>query len=133
MKFTLKKILFASPPFTLAQSLGPTPPPRPKSYAKWQAYTRQKGKGYTSQNGKQYLVLGVGYVGYANQVGVSKLGAGRCWLCWLSKTNRQHSQHHAAVCAQRFAGGWRLLAMLALLTPVLNRSKVFINLRHASC
>jgi len=76
--------------------------------------------------------LGVGYVGYANQVGVSKLGAGRCWLCWLSKTNRQHSQHHAAVRAQRFAGGWRLLAMLALLTPVLNRSKVNINLRHAS-
>ena len=78
---------------------------------------------YASQNGKHYLVLGVGYVGYANHV-----GAGRCWLCWLSKTNRQHSQHHAAVCAQRFAGGWRLLAMLALLTPVLNRSKVFVSI-----
>ena len=126
--FYIKKILFVAPTFTLAQSLGPTPPPRPKPYTKWQAYTRQKGKVYTSQNDKHYLVLGVGYVGYANHV-----GAGSCWLCWLSKTNRQHSQHHAAVCAQRFAGGWRLLAMLALLTPVLNRSKVFINLRHASC
>jgi hypothetical protein len=34
--------------------------------------------------------------------------------------------------AQRFAVGWRLLAMLAVLTPVLNRYKVNINLRHAS-
>ena len=64
------------------------------------------------QNGKHYLVLGVGYVGYANQVGVGKLGlagvgyvgypkqtaniantmqrcarsvlrrVGGCWLCW---------------------------------------------------
>jgi hypothetical protein len=118
LDFILKKILFVAPPFTLAQPLGPTPSPLGQN---------------PTQNGKQYLVLGVGYVGYANQVGVSKLGAGRCWLCWLSKTNRQQCQHHAAVRAQRFAGGWRLLAMLAVLTPVLNRSTVFINLRHASC
>jgi hypothetical protein len=54
MDFILKKILFVAPPFTLAQSLGPTPPPpRPKFYAKWQAYTRQKDKGYASQIGKR--------------------------------------------------------------------------------
>jgi len=111
--FYIKKILFVAPPFTLAHRVGPTPSPLAENHG---------------QNGKHYLVLGVGYVGYANQVGVSKLGAGRCWLCWLSKTNRQHSQHRAAVRAQRFTGGWRLLAMLALLTPVLNRSKVFVSI-----
>jgi len=93
----IKKILFVAPPFTLAQSLGPTPSPLAENH---------------DQNGKHYLVLGVGYVGYANQVGVDKLGlvgvgyvgypkqtaniantmqrcarsglrwVGGCWLCW---------------------------------------------------
>jgi hypothetical protein len=50
----IKKILFVAPPFTLAQSLGPTPSPWLKSYTKWQAIP--------SQNGKE---LSVGIVGYA--------------------------------------------------------------------
>lgn len=53
MDFILKKILFASPPFTLAQSLGPTPPPSAKILRKMASIT--------------WSGL-VGIVGYANMV-----------------------------------------------------------------
>jgi len=95
VNFILKKILFVAPPFTLAHRVGPTPPPWLKSYAKWQAYSRQKGKGYASQNGK----------GNASQNGkhiVSRMVSvftGRCWQCWQCQPDRSACVNPAPVLA----------------------------------
>jgi len=77
--FILKKILFASPPFTLAHCVGPTPPPRLKSYAKWQGvcgscWLCQRGcmacaASYLAARRRVRLAAHhVGHVGHANRV-----------------------------------------------------------------
>ena len=51
-------------------------PPRPKSYAKWQAIPSQNGKGNASQNGKHIVIRMV------------RVCAWQCWQCWQCQRDR---------------------------------------------
>jgi len=62
-------------------------PPRLKSYAKWQVYSRQKGKGNASQNDKHIVSR------------MARVCAWRCGQCWQCQPDRSACVNPAPVLA----------------------------------